>query len=119
MDGARARRLDFVAGPSPNGRLKPRRLEIPDQQRVTADAPNGIRSAPLLRSRRDSLTCANGPDIGLTSLRTAEDCRQVLTRVLAAIARGEIGPAEGARSAAGVCPVACGPRPRWSERRGR
>jgi hypothetical protein len=32
-------------------------------------------------------------------VRTAEDCRQVLATVLAAIGRGEIAPAEGARIA--------------------
>ena len=37
--------------------------------------------------------------IDLNSVRTAEDCRQVLATVLAAIARGEIAPAEGARIA--------------------
>jgi hypothetical protein len=37
--------------------------------------------------------------IDLSSLRTVEDCRQVLATVPAAIARGEIAPAEGARIA--------------------
>jgi hypothetical protein len=37
--------------------------------------------------------------IELSSLRTVEDIRQVLAAVLAAIARGEIAPAEGARIA--------------------
>jgi hypothetical protein len=37
--------------------------------------------------------------IDLNSLRTAEDCRQVLATVLAAVARREITPAEGARIA--------------------
>jgi hypothetical protein len=37
--------------------------------------------------------------IDLKSLRTVEDCRQVLATVLAAIARGDIAPAEGARIA--------------------
>jgi hypothetical protein len=37
--------------------------------------------------------------IDLAPLRTAEDCRRVLTTVLAAIGRGEIAPAEGARIA--------------------
>jgi hypothetical protein len=35
----------------------------------------------------------------LSSLRTADDVRQVLSSVLAAVARGEIAPAEGARIA--------------------
>jgi hypothetical protein len=37
--------------------------------------------------------------IDLDSVRTAENCRQVLATVLAAIGRGEIAPAEGARVA--------------------
>src|SRR5882724_9759309 len=37
--------------------------------------------------------------IDLSSVHTVEDCRPVLTTVLAAIARGEIAPAEGARIA--------------------
>jgi hypothetical protein len=37
--------------------------------------------------------------IDLNSVRTAEDCRQVLSTVLAAIGRGEVAPAEGARIA--------------------
>jgi hypothetical protein len=37
--------------------------------------------------------------IDLNSVRTAEDCREVLSTVLAAIGRGEIAPAEGARVA--------------------
>jgi hypothetical protein len=37
--------------------------------------------------------------IDLSSLRTVEDVRQVLAAVLAAAARGEIAPAEGARIA--------------------
>jgi hypothetical protein len=37
--------------------------------------------------------------IDLESLPTAEDCRRVLSTVLAAIGRGEIAPAEGARIA--------------------
>ena len=42
----------------------------------------------------------SGPvSIDLASVRTAEACRHVLTTVLAAIARGEIAPAEGARIA--------------------
>ena len=37
--------------------------------------------------------------IDLNSVRTAKDCRQVLSTVLVAIGRGEIAPAEGARVA--------------------
>ena len=39
----------------------------------------------------------------LSSLRTVEDVRQMLSAVLAAAARGEIAPAEGARVARRVC----------------
>jgi hypothetical protein len=39
----------------------------------------------------------------LTSLRTVEDFRQVLSTVLAAVARGEIAPSEAARIARRVC----------------
>src|SRR5207249_9824663 len=42
--------------------------------------------------------------IDLDSLRTAEDCRRVLSTVLAAIGRGEIVPTEGARIAERVRP---------------
>jgi hypothetical protein len=37
--------------------------------------------------------------INLSSLRTVEDVRQMLAAVLAAVARGEIAPAEAARVA--------------------
>jgi len=37
--------------------------------------------------------------IDLNSLRTGEDCRQVLSTVLAAVARGEIAPKEAAQIA--------------------
>jgi hypothetical protein len=45
--------------------------------------------------------------IDLASLRTAEDCRRVLATVLAAIARGGIAPAEGARLVRRVCAELC------------
>jgi hypothetical protein len=41
--------------------------------------------------------------IDLSSLRTADDVRRVLPAVLAAVAHGEITPAEGARIARRVC----------------
>ena len=49
--------------------------------------------------------------IDLSLLHTAEDLRELLPKVLAAIARGEITPAEGARTA-GAHPVARDPPPR-------
>jgi hypothetical protein len=41
--------------------------------------------------------------IDLMSLRTAEDVKEALAAVLAAVARGEVAPAEGARIARRVC----------------
>jgi hypothetical protein len=41
--------------------------------------------------------------IDLSSLRTVEDVRPVLSTVLAAVARGELAPAEAARIARRVC----------------
>jgi hypothetical protein len=47
----------------------------------------------------DAVDPAERLGIDLTALRTAEDCRQVLATVLAAIAGGEITPGGGARIA--------------------
>jgi hypothetical protein len=44
--------------------------------------------------------------IDLSSLRTAEDCRQMLATVLATFARGGIPPAEGAHRTASACGIA-------------
>ncbi len=41
--------------------------------------------------------------IDLVSLRTAEDVKEALAAVLAAVARGEVAPAEGARIARRAC----------------
>jgi hypothetical protein len=56
-------------------------------------------AAQLLPPPLASIDPAARLGVGLSSLRTAEDCRQVLATVLAAVARGEIAPAEGARIA--------------------
>jgi hypothetical protein len=52
--------------------------------------------AQLLPPPLDAVDPAERLGIDLASLRTAEDVRQVLSTVLAAIARGEIAPAQGA-----------------------
>jgi hypothetical protein len=56
-------------------------------------------AAQLLPPRHASIDPAERLGIDLSSLCTAEDCRQAMPTVLAAIARGEIAPAEGARIA--------------------
>jgi hypothetical protein len=53
-------------------------------------------AAQLLPPPLDAVDPAERLGIDLTSLRTAEDLRRVLSTVLAAIARGEIAPGEGA-----------------------
>jgi hypothetical protein len=53
----------------------------------------------LLPPPLDAVDPAERLGIDLASLRTAADVRQVLSTVLAAIARGEIAPAQGARLA--------------------
>jgi len=50
----------------------------------------------LLPPPRTAIDPAKRLGIDLSSMRTAEDCRWVMPTVLAAIARGEITPAEGA-----------------------
>ena len=64
----------------------------------------------LLPPSRAAVDPAERLGIDLSAWRTADDCGQVMATVLAAIARGEIAPAEGARIAAGACPVALGPQ---------
>jgi hypothetical protein len=53
--------------------------------------------AEQLLPPRPSIDPAERLGIDLKSVCTVEDCRRVLATVLAAIARGEIAPAEGAR----------------------
>jgi hypothetical protein len=60
-------------------------------------------AAQVLPPPLASIDPAERLGIDLSSLRTAEDFRQVLTAVLAAISRGKIAPAEGARIARRVC----------------
>jgi hypothetical protein len=53
-------------------------------------------AAQLLPPPRAAIDPAKRLGIDLSSMRTAEDCKWVMPTVLAAIARGEISPAEGA-----------------------
>ena len=54
---------------------------------------------PLLPPPLAAIDSAERLGIDLASVHTAEDCRRVLTTVLAAIGRGEIAPVEGVRIA--------------------
>jgi hypothetical protein len=56
-------------------------------------------AAQLLPPPIPSTDPVKHPGIDLSSLRTVEDVRQVLSAVLAAVARGEIAPGEAARIA--------------------
>jgi hypothetical protein len=58
--------------------------------------------AEQLLPRPASIGPAERLGVDLNSVSTAEDCRLVLGTVLAAIARGELAPAEGARIARSV-----------------
>jgi hypothetical protein len=110
---ARDARGRFAKGSSGNPRGRPRgirnpRRRVPDlaarppSARVLADLldrkPHLLRllADQLLPPPRVSIDPAKRLGIDLSSLRTAEDCRWVMPTVLAAIARGEIAPAEGA-----------------------
>ena len=70
-------------------------------------APNlgGINERPesgMLLPRPAAIGPAERLGVDLNCVSTAEDCRLVLGTVLAAIARGELAPAEGARIARSV-----------------
>ncbi len=113
---ARDARGRFARGSSGNPRGRPR--DIPNPKRRVPDLVARPLSAPALSDLLDrkphllrplvaqllpppltSIDPAERLGIDLSSLRTAEDISQVLTNVLAAVARGEIAPAEGARIA--------------------
>src|SRR6266446_4282360 len=106
----------FATGSSGNPRGRPRgianpRRRVPDlvarplsAQRLSDlldRKPHLLRplAAQLLPPPLASIDPAVRLGIDLSSLRTAEDFRWVLSSVLAAIARGEIAPAEGVRIA--------------------
>jgi len=106
----------FAEGSSGNPRGRPRgianpRRRVPDlvARPLSAQAlsdlldrkPHLLRplAAQLLPPPLASIDPAVRLGIDLSSVHTVEDCRPVLTTVLAAIARGEIAPAEGARIA--------------------
>jgi len=115
LPGPRARdaRGRFAKGSSGNPHGRPRGIpnpkrRIPDliarplSAQALADLldrkPHLLRhlADQLLPPRRGAIDPAKRLGIDLSSMRTAEDCRWVTPTVLAAIARGEITPAEGA-----------------------
>jgi hypothetical protein len=113
---AREARGRFAKGSSGNPRGRPRGIRNPKRRvpdlvarPLSAPALSDLldRKPHLLRplaaqilppplSGRDP---AERVGIDLSSVRTEEDCRPMLSTVLTAIARGEIAPAEGARIA--------------------
>jgi len=110
---ARDTRGRFAKGSSGNPRGRPRGIRNPKRRipdlaarplsaRALADLldrkPHLLRplADQLLPSPRTAIDPAKRLGIDLSSMRTAEDCRWVMPTVLAAIARGEITPAEGA-----------------------
>lgn len=110
---ARDARGRFAKGSSGNPRGRPRGIRNPKRRipdlaarplsaRALADLldrkPHLLRplAAQLLPPPRTAIDPAKRLGIDLSSMRTAEDCRWVMPTVLAAIARGEITPAEGA-----------------------
>ena len=112
---ARDARGRFAKGSSGNPRGRPPgirnpRRRVPDlvARPLSARALSDLidRKPHLLRSLAEQLLPpplsfdpAERLGIDLNSLRTAQDCRQVLSTVLAAAGRGDIAPAEGARIA--------------------
>src|SRR6267378_2521130 len=113
---ARDARGRFVKGSSGNPRGRPRGIRNPKRRvpdlvarplspQALSDLldrkPHLLRPlvAQLLPPPLASVDPAVRLGIDLSSVDTVEDCRQVLTTVLAAIARGEIAPAEGLRIA--------------------
>jgi hypothetical protein len=110
----------FAKGNSGNPRGRPPgirnpRRRVPDlvARRLSAQALSDLldRKPHLLRPLAAQVlpppTAAIDPaerlGIDLVSLRTAEDAQEALAAVLAAVARGEIAPAEAARIARRVC----------------
>ena len=110
---ARDARGRFAKGSSGNPRGRPPGIRNPERRipdlvarplsdRALADLldrkPHLLRplAAQLLPPPRTAIDPAKRLGIDLSSMRTAEDIRWVMPTVLAAIARGEITPAEGA-----------------------
>jgi hypothetical protein len=110
---ARDARGRFAKGSSGNPRGRPRGIRNPKRRipdlaarplsaRALADLldrkPHLLRALAdqLLPPPRTAIDPAKRLGIDMSSLRTAEDCRWIMPTVLAAIARGEITPAEGA-----------------------
>jgi hypothetical protein len=87
----------FVKGSSgnPPGRLR----GIPNPRRRVPDLVARPLSAQALSDLLAAVDPAERLGIDLSSLHTAEDLRQVLSTVMAALARGKIAPAEAARIA--------------------
>jgi hypothetical protein len=113
---ARDARGRFAKGSSGNPRGRPRGIRNPKRRvpnlaarPMSAEALSKLldRKPQLLRSLAEQLLPpplgrfdpAARLGIDLSSLRTADEVRQVLSTVLMGIARGEIAPAEGARIA--------------------
>jgi hypothetical protein len=118
---ARGARGRFMNGSSGNPRGRPPGIPNPRRHVRSPGHDRGIAARPLkgkalsdllerkpyllralikqLLPRPPSFDPAACLSIELESLRTAEDCRQVLSTVLEAVAQGEIAPAEAARIA--------------------
>jgi hypothetical protein len=113
---ARKARGRFAKGSSGNTRGRPRGIRNPRRRVPDLVArPPGAQALSKLLDRKPHLLRplamqllpppltlidpAERLGIDLSSLRTVEDFRQVLPKVLTAIARGAIAPAEGARIA--------------------
>ena len=111
---AREARGRFASSGNPRGRprgIRNPRLRVPDlvarplSPQALSDLldrkPHLLRAlaAQLLPPPLASIDPAERLGIDLTSLRTVDDLRQVLSAVLAAVGRGEIAPAEAVRIA--------------------